>query len=216
MFESGDILGFCGEGATSLTIRVATCSRFSHVGCIAPVTREALVGLSQARALKIPPARVEHWSTRNLLFESTTLADRPCIITGNYLAGVQAHNPELRIREYRGGVQLFRLTPAWRQTFEIKDGPRLLAGHLLARIGTQYDGRGAIVAGTRVVKHWWAWSRTDRSSLFCSEYLAGVLQHVGLFPLSNASKVTPASLLRNLVANEIYEIIDMPAGVYQS
>jgi len=203
-WQTGDILAFSGHGRTSLTIRVATCSAVSHVGCVATVPAWQLRDLVGCRVVDVAAERLARWNSTPLLFESTTLVDLPCAITGRTIQGVQAHEPAERVQVYDGRVWRYRLTNAWRETFLAHDGPRRLTGHLLAKIGTQYDGRGAILAGTRLVKHWWAWTRTDRSSLFCSEYLAGVLQHVGLFPISNASQVTPASLIRTLVAAEVY------------
>ena len=203
-WQAGDILAFSGSGRTSLTIRLATCSAISHVGCVSLVPAWQLRDLVGCRVVDVEAERLANWNEQPLLFESTTLVDLPCAITGRVIEGVQAHGPQQRIETYAGRVWRYRLTDAWRQTFHELDGPRRLTGHLLARIGTQYDGRGAILAGTRIVKHWWAWSRVDRSSLFCSEYLASVLQHVGLFPISNASQVTPASLIRTLVADEVY------------
>ena len=203
-WQTGDILAFSGRGQISLTIRLATCSAISHVGCVAEIPAWQLKDLAGCRVIDIDPDRLSRWHTQPLLFESTTLAGAPCAITRKQIEGVQAHRPEERIAGYDGRVWRYSLTPEWRATFQQVDGPRRLAGHLLARIGTQYDGRGAILSGTRVVKHWWAWSRADRSSLFCSEYLSGVLQHVGLFPISNASKITPGGLIRTLVDAEVY------------
>jgi hypothetical protein len=203
-WQTGDILAFSGEGRTSLTIRLATCSAVSHVGCVSLVPAWQLRDLAGCRVVDVAAERLATWHEQPLLFESTTLVDLPCAITGRVIEGVQAHAPQERVERYNGRVWRYRLTDAWRETFLEVDGPRRLTGHLLARIGTQYDGRGAILAGTRIIKHWWAWSRADRSSLFCSEYLASVLQHVGLFPISNASQMTPASLIRTLVADEIY------------
>jgi len=203
--QPADIAAFSGHGRVSTTIKAATCSRVSHVGCIANVPQWQLRNLAGCGVLNLSPEKVNAWVEVPLLFESTTLYEKPCEITGKQIQGVQAHNPWSRIAEYHGRVWIYRLTPEWRQTLHERDGHTKLAGHLLAKIGTQYDGRGAVLAGTQIVKHWWAWSKADRSSLFCSEYLAGVLQHVGLFPLSNASKVTPASLIRLLIGAEVYQ-----------
>jgi len=203
-WQTGDIVAFSGRGRTSLTIQLATCSSVSHVGCVAAVPAWQLRDLAGCRVVDVAAEQLATWDEAPLLFESTTLSDLPCAITGKLIQGVQAHRPGDRVQSYLGSIWRYRLTDAWRETFLALDGPRRLTGHLLARIGTQYDGRGAILAGTRVVKHWWAWSKADRSSLFCSEYLASVLQHVGLFPISNASQITPAGLIRTLVAAEVY------------
>ena len=203
-WHTADLLAFSGRSLVSLSIKVGTCSPISHVAAIAWTPGWQLRSLAAGGVIKLPAHRFRQWNDRHLLYESTTLSEEPCQITGQRIQGVQAHPPVERIARYDGRVRLYRLTPAWRHEFTVEKATRL-TGHLLARIGQHYDGRGAILAGTRVVKHFWAWRLVDRSSLFCSEYLAAVLQHVGLFPISNASKVTPASLVKLLVEAEVYE-----------
>lgn len=202
-WQPASLLAFSGRGAVSMGIKLATCSEISHVGCVALVPRWQIQQLAAAGLVAVPEERLDAWHDQHLLFESTTLADAPCAITGRAIKGVQAHDPAARVAAYQGRVWLYRLTDPWQRDFDDRRSARL-TGHLLASIGQQYDGRGAILSGTRMVKHFWAWRRVDRSSLFCSEYLARVLQHVGLFPISNASKVTPGSLIRLLVDAEVY------------
>ncbi len=202
-WQAGDVLAFSGRGAVSMGIKLGTCSAISHVAVVGWTPGWQLRNVAASGVVRIPEDRLADWKNQYLLYESTTLATAPCEITGRVITGVQAHEPNSRVARYRGRVWLYRMTAAWRRDFTPARGTRL-TGHLLARIGQQYDGSGAILAGTRVVKHLWAWRKVDRSSLFCSEYLAAVLQHVGLFPISNASKVTPASLIRDLIAAEVY------------
>ncbi|MCA9248957.1 MAG: hypothetical protein KDA42_17645 [Planctomycetales bacterium] len=202
-WEAADILAFSGNSAVSLGIKIGSCSSVSHVGAIGWTPRRQLRQLADGGVLRTENANFYGWIDRHLLYESTTLANVPCAVTGKQIEGVQAHDPDARIRDYNGQVWLYRLLPAWRRDFDESKCTRL-TGHLLSRIGQQYDGRGAILSGTRIVKHFWAWRRVDRSSLFCSEYLASVLQHVGLFPISNASKITPGGLIETLIDAEIY------------
>ena len=202
-WQSADVLAFSGDSTISLGIKIGSCSPISHVAAIGWTPKWQLRSLAATGVLRIAEERVRNWCDQPLLYESTTIADMPCEITGQCIQGVQAHRPIQRIQSYQGRVWLYRLTPAWQRDLSEQRQTRL-TGHLLARIGQQYDGRGAILSGTRVIKHFWAWRRVDRSSLFCSEYLASVLQHVGLFPITNASKVTPGGLIKRLVEAEVY------------
>ncbi len=203
-WQTGDLLAFSGRNAISRGVQLATCSPISHVGAIAWVPRWQLEQLVAAGALNLLRERLDAWQDRFLLFESTTLNTAPCEIRNRLTAGVQAQTPATRVAGYKGRVWRYRMTPAWARDFSAERSTRL-TGHLLARIGQQYDGPGALLSGTRLAKHYWPWRRVDRSSLFCSEYLAAVLQHVGLFPITNASKVTPSGLIRRLVESEVYQ-----------
>jgi hypothetical protein len=219
----GDILAFSGRGCVSMGIKIGTCSTISHVGMVAYVRRHnvqfaatMLARRAEAQAVgdakeflppvpQIKPQRIANWVDRFLLFESTTLAMHVCEITGHAVKGVQAHEPEGRIATYDGTVRLFRLREEWWHALKREDEDRL-AEKLLSRIGHKYDGRGAILSGTNVVKHWFPYRRFDRSSLFCSEYLAETLQHLNnIFPATNASKWTPKSLVNWLCDTGRYE-----------
>jgi hypothetical protein len=202
-WEWGDIVAFSGRGAVSRSIQLGTCSTISHVGVVAWTPKWQLEQLVGGGALRMQWGILETWRDQDLLYESTTLCGLPCAIRGQRIAGVQAHPPEERLAEFDGRAWRYRLAPAWWEDLTDKQEARL-TGHLLARIGQRYDRRGAVLAGTHVVKHLWPWGKRDRASLFCSEYLASVLQHVGLFPISNAGKITPAGLIRQLVEAEVY------------
>ncbi len=90
IFAPGDLLFFSGRGFISAVIKAFTCWPWdwfrpswrcvSHVGICAAYNGELY------------------------LFESTTLCDQPCAITGKKRAGVQAHKPEDRIASYDGHV----------------------------------------------------------------------------------------------------------------
>ena len=96
-FEPGDLLLFAGRGLESRWIAAVTCSPaqllagqwFSHVGICA----------------RDPHGRV-------LLWESTTLCDLPCEITGRKIHGVQAHLPCDRLAHYDGAAWRLRLARA--------------------------------------------------------------------------------------------------------
>lgn len=218
-WQNGDILAFSGHGPTSLLIRGATCSSISHVGGVCYVTPEAiqqhLEATGRVDATGSTISVLTYWKPRFLLFESTTLSDLPCEITGLSIHGVQAHTPEKRIEQYNGKIWRYRMTQSWYQTFDENDGPRKLSEKLLALIGTQYDRWEAINSGTHLLKHskFWAILRSllpgvkanHDKQLFCSEYLVSVLQHLGMFGLEDAGKINPAELISRLVSAGVLE-----------
>ena len=108
-WRPGDLLLFSGCHCLSWTIRIGTCSRFSHVGGLAYVDRTLIwravdggwmTGLSEAQVDELACGFRAGW----LLFESTTLVDSPCRITDQLIKGVQAHRPMSRITRYKGEV----------------------------------------------------------------------------------------------------------------
>ena len=201
-WHAADLLAFSGRGAVSATIKLGTCSRISHIGGVAYVDRAAL-----RESDKISEARIERWQDRFLLFEATTLSQFPCEITGEKIRGVQSIPPARRIHAYDGTVELFRLTPPYRERFEREGLGPVLTHEALRRIGAVYDGRGAIFAGTNWIArlHYWLfWRRVDRSTLFCNEYWGSLLAAVDLLPASNMSLSTPGSLFRRLVSSGVY------------
>jgi hypothetical protein len=170
-FEPGDLLIFYGEGLTSRVIEWFTFGP-SHVGIVCP-----------------------HGDEGPLLFESTTLCDEPCILTGKVQKGVQAHRPLSRIFNYPGAVEQLRLTPAWRLSHQEVD---LLHRWLLHVAAEPYDLRGALVSGTRLFKWTALMPYPDLDSLFCSELCAAALMRLHRMPLSNPNLFNPASLVREV------------------
>ncbi len=132
---------------------------------------------------------------RLLLFESTTLCDEPCLLTGRCVQGVQAHDPAERIASYHGTVARLRLARAWRlNSHEIG----ILHEWLLNVASEPYDLRGALVSGTRLFKWSALMPYPDLESLFCSELCAAALMRLHRMPLENPSAYNPASLVRVL------------------
>ncbi|HEY3966813.1 MAG TPA: hypothetical protein VGM05_19780 [Planctomycetaceae bacterium] len=130
-----------------------------------------------------------------LLFESTTLCDEPCLLTGRCVQGVQAHGPVERIAGYHGAVARLRLARAWRlNAHEIG----ILHEWLLNVASEPYDLRGALVSGTRLFKWSALMPYPDLESLFCSELCAAALMRLHRMPLENPSAYNPASLVRVL------------------
>jgi hypothetical protein len=177
-WEAGDILIFFGTDWSSRIIELATRGP-SHVGI---VSREDDRGL--------------------LLYESTTLCDLPDRLTGRTCAGVQAHEPEERVRNYCGRVSRLRLAPAWRlNRYEAQ-----LLGQMLRHVhGAEYDLCGALLSGTRLFKWTSLMPYPDLGSLFCSELCAAVLMRLGRLPLSNPSAYHPAALVRKLRRCGVYQ-----------
>lgn len=170
-FHPGDLLLFSGRDWTSRVIEWATRGP-SHVGMLCP-----------------------HADYGPLVYESTTLCDEPCVITGKRIQGVQAHFPASRIARYPGTVALLRLMPAWRLN---RDEVALLHRWLSHVISETYDLRGAILSGTRLFKWTALMPYPDLGSLFCSELCAAALMRLHRMPLENPSIYNPASLLREL------------------
>lgn len=176
-FRPGDILGFSGKGLTSNVIKAFTCSRYSHVGGIAPYAGEML------------------------LFESTTLSDLPCVITGEHVKGVQAQYPNRRIAAYEGSVWRLRLVPDWVLS---SDETELLTRYLVAKIGIDYSAAEAALAGGNLIKRWIC-RRESFHHAFCSQLWTGALERVGRHPPVNAGKVNPGQLIRTLVDLGYYQ-----------
>jgi hypothetical protein len=174
-FEPGDLLIFYGRDLSSRVIEWATRGP-SHVGIVCPL-----------------PARVKEDNL--LLFESTTLCNEPCVLTGQFIEGVQAHEPASRIAGYPGEVALLRLMPAWRLN---EREAALLYDWLMHVASVPYDLRGALLSGTRLFKWTALMPYADLESLFCSELCAAALMRLHRLPLSNPSLYNPASLVREL------------------
>ena len=170
-FEPGDLLIFYGRDFASRAIEWATRGP-SHVGIVCP-----------------------HHDKGPLLFESTTLCDEACALTGRSVRGVQAHDPVSRIERYRGDAALLRLTPAWRLS---RHETAKLHDWLMHVASEPYDLRGALLSGTRLFKWTALMPYPDLGSLFCSELCAAALMRLHRMPLENPSAYSPASLVREL------------------
>lgn len=169
--RAGDLLLFSGRDLTSRVIEWATRGP-SHVGILCP-----------------------HADYSALLYESTTLCDEPCVLTGNCIKGVQAHFPASRIAHYPGTVSVLRLMPAWKLN---REEVALLHRWLSHVVSEAYDLRGAILSGTRLFKWTALMPYPDLGSLFCSELCAAALMRLHRMPLANPSAYNPASLMREL------------------
>jgi len=207
-FAPGDLLLFYGRDLSSRVIEWATRGP-SHVGIVCPhagterVKRvegvEEVKGASTRDSITLSTLRTDGTTSGAanglLLFESTTLCDQPCALTGRRIAGVQAHDPATRIDSYPGKVALLRLMPAWRlSAHEIG----LLHRWLMHVACEPYDLCGALLSGTRLFKWTALMPYPDLGSLFCSELCAAALMRLHRLPLTNPSLYNPASLVREL------------------
>lgn len=177
-FQAGDLLFFYGRDPVSRIIEWATRGP-SHVGIVCPYPRFGC----------------------DVIWESTTLCDLPCLVTGKQKQGVQAHCAETRIAIYDGHACRMRLAKSWR--LEQHEIARLQT-YLLRVIDEPYDLGGAILSGTRLFKWTALMPYPDLGSLFCSELCAAALMRLQRMPLSNPSAFNPASLLRKLRRCGVY------------
>ena len=192
-FEPGDLVLFYGRDLSSRVIEWATRGP-SHVGIVC--SHALVVPPSGGGAGKPPEGGTTSGTTSGaLLFESTTLCDEPCALTGKRLAGVQAHDPASRIEGYLGQVALLRLTRAWRLNLSEVG---LLHNWLMHVASEPYDLPGALLSGTRLFKWTALMPYPDLGSLFCSELCAAALMRLHRMPLANPSLYNPASLVREL------------------
>jgi hypothetical protein len=196
---------FSGYGCLSVGIQLGTFSKWSHIGASAFVDAEmiksaklsTLVDSERYELLESHLFRKPRW----LCFESTTFVAQPCAITGQRaFHGVQAHDVSARIRSYKGEVGRLRLkaplSPEEAQAFTLA---------LLAYIGTPYDGKDVWKAGTRLLKRSRLLFPADRSSLFCSEYVADCLNQVRLLKTANPGRWSPAEIYRWAMSTGYYD-----------
>ena len=148
--KPGDIIGFSGEGLIGDLINIGTWGiprwNICHVGIVG----EALDG-------------------RQLLFESTTLDDLPCEITGVKFDGTQAHDLDTVVKRYRGRVWRY---PLYRTLYEFER--RRLTDFLMGTIHVPYSKMEALHAadfmGLSLFES--MLGETHLHHLFCSGWVA--------------------------------------------
>ena len=143
--------------------------------------------------------------------EATTLCARPCLLAGRAVEGFQAHRVEERISDYvdRGGsVQVYRLAPQFAVGAGELDRWHFAGIRLWTGRDHRYDMATALLSGTRWLSLRTFYPAADVARLFCSEYVGTVLQACGRMCVDeNASRHSPASLLRRLVRAGTYRRI---------
>lgn len=184
--STGDILIFAGASFISRMIALRTCSWWqlltgewdSHIGICAS------------------------YHGKMLLFESTTLSDIPCEITGRIHRGSKAVDPVARIEFYDGKVWVMK--PTKRIPHYEKQALRLKTS-LVNMVGRPYEDlyKLAVVVTRFAKRH--RYFREDTSKLFCSEMVGVALEDAGLIAQGNAAMFSPSSLARRLVREGTYQ-----------
>ena len=170
--KTGDIISFSGFGRKSVIVNLVTFGwpfwYASHVGIIG-----------------------EH-KGEQLLFESTTLSNIPCMVQGEPIKGVQAVRLADRVGTYKGRVYHY---PVYRPLFG--NETERLNEFLLSKIGVPYDMCGGMRSATHALS--WLESRfsgEDLNYIFCSELVAAAHARIGLLQTSSASRWNPNRLIR--------------------
>lgn len=138
-------------------------------------------------------------------WESTSLTDRPCLESHRTVSGVQVHTIGARMQDYLqagGRVSVYRLSRFDKLSHDERIDLRLFLYGLIAE---EYDTLGAVVSGTRLIRHVTLW-RNQLDTMFCSEMIAVVLQWLTLMCRENPSVFTPGRLLRQLVTQGTYHL----------
>ena len=181
-FQPGDILGFSECSLSGAAINLATwgCPGWglSHVGIVA----------------------MRPGTTRQLLWESTSLCPLPCDIQARVVSGVQAHRLWARLRTFAGRVWVYRLTTPLTEAESTR-----LSLFVWTHLGVSYDFLGAFrlrVTPLGLLEQ--LLCPEELHSLFCSELLAAALRHIGRHGDHNASRWSPNRLCRHLVRAGIY------------
>lgn len=190
--QPGDIAACYGVDWTSRLISFGTAS---------------LLG---PRDLRCPPSHVGiccHQDAQTLWVESTTLCAHQCLIRQRSVAGVQAHHPLTRIRDYAqqgGRVDVYRLTDINRlNDTESRLLTRILLDYFIHR-EVRYDVSGALLSGTRMFQRTQLFPGADLERIFCSELIAAVLMRLGRLNHDNPTRFNPGRLLRRLVRTGKY------------
>lgn len=170
--QPGDLIGFSGHGWLSNSINIATYGiphwGLSHVGIIGS------------------------YNGRLLLFESTTLNELPCEITGKPIKGSQAHDLDTRVASYRGRVWHY---PLYRTLYD-HEAQRLneFLVDTIARPYADIDCFRCIGVGWSFVES--LLHEANLASLFCSEWCAAAHSNIGVLPTANVARWNPNRLAR--------------------
>jgi len=182
LIRPGDVLGFSGCNPTSTAIRVCTCGLI----CCGGLSHVAIVTWWPGRRRGTFPQRPR------VLCESTSQADKPCLIQERPVSGVQIHHIRARILAYPGRVWHYPLSRPldWEQVQQLY---RFCRKHL----GAPYDYIGAAEARhTPLARLILKLRREDLDEVFCSEFVAACHRKLGLLATDNASRFSPNRLVR--------------------
>lgn len=195
LVQAGNIACFWGNDLISRFISFETSSVFA------------------AKGVKWAPSHVGILSHLPIdddvyLVESTSLSKLPCKVWGQPRSGLQAQCPMERIHEYvdKGGrVEIYGPTPLWRFTEDELEDLQDRCDYLV-RYGHEYDTKGAIFSGTRLLSKIWP-AEADLERLFCSEFVAMMLMAHGRMCPGRPDRFHPGRLISRLLKNGIYRHI---------
>lgn len=155
------VLSTSGQSPESGVIKVVTCSKYTHIATVAWVSQGDLEKY-------FPEKNWAGWKPRNMVFESTTLDSVPCEILGEKIQGLQAHSVDAWVQAYNGRVWCQNLI---RPVTGAESQRMADAALTLLKMRRPYDGGGALIAGTRLLK----WlpcvgsKINDRKRVYCAE-----------------------------------------------
>jgi hypothetical protein len=178
-FKAGDLFGFTGHSPLGAFINLATYGTpfwgISHVGILANVDK------------------------RLLLFESTTLDNLPCVISGKRFNGTQAHTITDVLKSYDGKVWHYPLSRCL-----YKHESDRLSGYLLGSLHVPYDEIGAVRSAGILMSFVESCLRPESlRTIFCSEWVASAYRVIGLHITNNVSRWSPNRLCRDLLRDGI-------------
>jgi len=178
--KAGDVIGFSGNSWISGLINIGT---YGIPGW----------GISHVRIM----AHAD--DGRMLLFESTTLENMPCEISGECFNGTQAHDLGKILKAYDGKLWHY---PLYRPLYENED--KRLTKFLMATIHTPYDAMGAFrSAGVGLSWVESCFREQDLHMIFCSEWVAAAYADIGILPTVDAARWNPNHLCRTLRRREL-------------
>ena len=168
----GDILAFSKKGLIGAVINLATWGLpgwgASHV---------AIIGRKDGQLV---------------LWESLGMPNRPCLIQGKVVTGVQVQNIENRIQDYDGRVWHYPLC----RPLDAEQLDRLDA-FCVRYLGTDYDMLGAFRSRGLSLIEKLVFRPIDLTSVFCSEFCAAAHHYAGVTNgVGNASRLNPNKYIR--------------------
>ena len=179
----GDGIGFSACRPSGTAIRVCTCGLI----CCGGLSHVAIVTWWPGRRGGAYPDRPR------VLCESTSQADRPCLVQKRPVSGVQIHHIRARIIAYPGKVWHYPLARPldWEQV-------QVLYRFCKANLGRPYDFFDAAhQRHTPLARLIMRLRGEDLSRVDCSEWFATCHRKLGLLETDNASAFSPRGLFQH-------------------
>lgn len=198
MFSPGEVLVYSGSTPISQLIEWGTCSRYSHVSVVADIALDDLCGKRPRRRWSPALELLTSWIDDCYIVESTTLNAKPCVVQGIPFQGVQVHRLD-SLQSYDGQVCVMRLREPL--------GPpesRRLTERLLDLVGTPYREIGAVLAGTKLLRHIWRRDRAYCVGTVCSALEYALVDHDDMPDDLDPVALSPKELVRVLVDCGLY------------